>query len=72
MLLLGTDVATDMGEQGEQLHREGQHLPPVWSVREGADGHKQQLARSWGQMERQRGGEGSPDRSDGRRSLPDV
>ena len=48
MLLLGTAVATDMGEQGKQLHREGQHLPPMWSVREGADGHKQLFARSRG------------------------
>ena len=72
MLLLDTAVATDMGEQGEQLRREGQHLPPMWSVREGADGHKQLLARSGGQMARQRGGKGSADRSDGRRSSPEV
>ena len=56
MLLLGTVVTTDAGEEGEPLHREGEHILPTCSDCERLQGSTQQFARCGRQVAWQRGG----------------
>ena len=67
-----TVVTTDMGEQGEQQKRRGDHRLPTCRVREGADRYRKRHARCGGQAALQRGAKSSADRTDARPSSTEV
>jgi hypothetical protein len=68
----GTVVATDAGEQGQSLHREGEHLLPTCCVRGGADEHTEQSARFPSKAAWQHGAKSSADRSNAQPPAPEV